>query len=492
MAAGTYVGTESYSLISAAEFYREELLKEVVYQYGDEGLNRFFDVFGPAMGSVAGQGMLLGQAQSVKTPDFWHVERGRFIPAITAGATVDNTSIAAGAASAPIQISTASHSADGTKSPIRVGDVYWFHDVSANTTIQVYATAVNKGTTSAHTVTLKPIKVTDTFAATSTSVVAGDKLIYVTNIFEEGSDGHEAMVTTDETVKGKLQIIKDSFRTTLTANSTYSEVQWHGGFGIAPGNYRVIQDERDAIARQFRNIDMALLYQENLTNTISGITRTTKGLRPRILDDGGINQTYASTFDMADFRAFNKKLNTYKCPNEYKWVAGYDLMDELEEVFHDYFNVDSATGGVSYGAYNGSKSIALSMGVKSFCRGGFTHHFKTWSEFSDPNGMGAIAAGVGSFNTSAFAIPMEKTMDYGSSDGAYGNVGMNPGGMVYPLMIRFLEGNGQNRYMQTTEFGTRGGIAKGTREDLFGYDYVSEVGLQARNIKDFAYISKAS
>ncbi len=495
--ASAYGGSSAYSEISLGDFYRPELFEKVIQTYGQEGMNSFFNVFsGAGLGTMAGQGLFLGQAKPVKTVDYWHYDRLRMMPQVKLDANAGSAGGAAGeVTSDKIVLHADSHSADGKKSPIRNGDIYIL-SVDGN---QYRVSDLDTTTDGSHEFNLTPIKST----VTAPNVTANAIMVYIGNAYEEGSDPTSSWISEDHKVVGKLQIVKEQFKATNTATSVWTPIQWQGGFGIPEGNYRVHQDERDAIARFFLAMDRTLLFQEPFDNTsnITEITRTTTGLKPLITNTtyGGFSTTY-STPAMSDVIAINKTLNKIKAPKEYKWIVGYDLGNALEEMFTNYFNVNSSTSAagaigaaaINYASYNGSKEIALSMGVKSFTRGGFTHHLQIYSEFSDENSFysyDAIKGTSGAFGYSGFIIPMEKVRDY-SSD-LTGNVGQNQNYMVYPMLIRYLEGNGQNRFFRTVKFGTSSGQALGTQKDINGYDYTGEFGLQVRGIKHFGYITKS-
>lgn len=465
-------GQETAAIISQASYHRPELLTQLVRKKGFEGANRFFNVFKGPGSSIAGQGLMLGQATAVVTRTVKHVEDNPLFPTMTIGGSASAAG-SAGVKGNTITLKSTSHDSNG-RSPLRNNDVY-----RLNKDGNFYKVTDVSRTSNADTFKLTPLLASVTVPA----VADGDTMILMYSPYDEGSGAHTSFKREMTEITSKLGIIKERYDATLSAYATSDPIEYPGAFGIPSGKYKVILDESDALMRHYAAMDKYLLWGPEFDNTtnITDIGQTTKGYVPRIKGDGGYNPTYTSgSLALSNFKTWAAYTKQKKAPRHYKIMPGHTLNAEITELLDTYFA--QSTGGVNYAAYGGSKDIALALGVNSFSAYGVQWDFCEYSEFDDENTLGTDS----DFSKSAFMIPMDKVKVNGSE--LYQNADPNPGSMVYPLEILYLKRGNEDRFIKATKVGTENGTALGTEDDITGFNYLSEIGLRVRNVTWHGFI----
>jgi hypothetical protein len=135
-----------------------------------------------------------------------------------------------------------------------------------------------------------------------------------------------------------------------------------------------------------------------------------------------------------------------------------------------------AGGGISYGAFNGASEIAVAMGFKSFQRGGYTFHKKSYEALTHFPMLGAAGfdyAGMG------IVIPGDAGRDAKSGDS------------IPALQIRYKAAEGYSREMEHWLTGSAG-LAQATNDiDELRCHYRTERGFQGFGANRFMKIARA-
>ena len=135
-----------------------------------------------------------------------------------------------------------------------------------------------------------------------------------------------------------------------------------------------------------------------------------------------------------------------------------------------------AGGGISYGAFNGAEEIAVAFGFKSFTRGGYTFHKKTYDVF---NYLPMFGASGYNYPGMGMVIPGDMRKDARTGDS------------VPSLRIRYKEAGGYSRKMEHWLTGSAG-LANPTNEtDNMECHYRTERGFEGFASNRFILLERA-
>jgi hypothetical protein len=167
-----------------------------------------------------------------------------------------------------------------------------------------------------------------------------------------------------------------------------------------------------------------------------------------------------------------RTLDKYKGSRENTIWAGLDLSLAIDDAVAAMF----AGGGISYGAFNGAEEIAVALGFKSFTRGGYTFHKKTYQPFTYLPMLGASGfdyAGMG------MVIPGDAGKDAKSGES------------IPALQIRYKAAEGYSREMEHWLTGSAG-LAQATSDvDELKCHYRTERGFEGFGANRFIKIQRA-
>jgi len=411
----------------------------------------------------------LGRKTAIRNKFISHFERPRTEKAFQVGT---GTAGSAGALK-QVAIHANSHNSNGQSFPI-VGDIVMFSN-------GVQAKVVAKDTTAnANTIDCVPLISTELVPA----LTALDYVIVISQVSTTGSSAPGSRKWEPFKVDSYLQIIRANH--TIDNSATLSEA-WVNftledddplvGNGIfRAGNYKFLADEAHTYELFQIQRELALVFgvqADNTTITSSGNDKeqyTTHGLIPSIKDHGINPAAYvAGAYALSNLETVTTQLLQNGGGNEYLKLCGITLSQEMNAFIHNLFQ----NGGVTYGAFGGSKDRAVEYGFSSFKVDGVTMHKKVYNVFSNPE---LFAASGFSYQGDAMYLPMDTVMDAKSNK-------------RIPSLRLIYRGDGSyDRDIQTQiGGGMRPGINPTTSDDILSVDYLSECGLQTIALNRFVY-----
>jgi hypothetical protein len=200
----------------------------------------------------------------------------------------------------------------------------------------------------------------------------------------------------------------------------------------------------------------------------------TRGLNAYVDDFGVTHDASSSTatvlMDKADWRAFSRKLDAAKSPDEGHFWCGGDMSASVDDVFDGLL----ASGGVKYDAFGkgSSKQKAVDMGVQSFTIYDRTYHKSKLAAFEN---AGTTSAAGSIYPDIGYFVPS-------------GEINTVDGTSVPRIQGRYLNlPNGlSGRYMEIET----GGLAETPtdRTAVLGYTHRSLEGLEINSPSHFGKI----
>lgn len=422
---------------------------------------------------------VLGRKEAIRNDYIDHFEKPRTMRAFQVQTTAAGGS--AGAAQT-IAIHANSHNSNGDSFPM-VGDVILFPSkVRAKVTAKVQ-------TANANTITVTPLKSTDTIPA----VTNLDYLFVFSSMHTTGSSAPESRTWDPFVVRSSLQIIRASHAidNSATLSQAWTNFALNAnsplvkGGKFKAGNYKWLADEAHTYELFQVEKEMALMY--NVASTNSLITTpgnnkrqySTHGLIPSI-EDGGINPAAYTTgaFGLANMETITTQLLAQGGARENMFFTGIALSQEINSAFTGLFD----NGSIVYNTFgNGqqAKDRSISYGFSSFNLDDFTFHKKVYNAFSHPELFGNADydyAGDG------FIMPMDTVME------------PKRGGNRIPSISIIYKGDGTYDRDLVTQIG--GGMRNDqmmatTSDDVTEVHYLSECGIRTMGINRFVGIQRA-
>jgi hypothetical protein len=360
----------------------------------------------------------------------------------------------------PIQAHTADTVAAGVTQTItvsgslfvRVGDIVLFAGGQ-----RAYVTAVaSDGTT---------FTVKNLLNANLPAISAAGKVAIVGNLFAQGTDQPSAWLESNVIKRtNSYMILKDVYK---VSGSQATNIGW---VNLGNGDYRwYMKNEADTRQRFLDKREMMMLLGQKaassshiadaLGNTIDG----SEGYFAAI-EDRGINVSGVMT-SMDDIDALIAELDKQGAAPEYALYVNraQDLaIDDLVASLNGAAGFAGTTNGAAaFGAFNNDRDMALTLGFKSFTRGGYTFHKHDWKLLNEPTLLGASGKFVGA------AIPLSTVVDAKSGD-------RNPS-----LEMNYKGAQGYSREMEHWITGSVLG-ANTDGNDFAQFNYRSEVALVTR------------
>jgi hypothetical protein len=300
-------------------------------------------------------------------------------------------------------------------------------------------------------------------AQTTTS----ETLIIVGNEFAEGTGQPKGITPNANEYTNSVAIMKESFEVTGSeaTNKVWFEVT-DPNTGER-GYLWYIKGEADTYKRFMNYCETQMLLGQKATNTNAALPGTidkggitgTEGLIEFIKSGNQQSYNQLSGFNLSDFDAMIRKLDTQRGSKENMMFCGIDLSLAIDDAVAAMF----AGGGINYGSFNGAEEIAVAFGFNSFTRGGYTFHKKVYDPFNYSPMMGADGynyAGMG------MVIPGDSGRDSKTREA------------IPSLRIRYKAAEGYSREMEHWLTGSAG-LAQATNdEDNMKCHYRTERGFE--------------
>jgi len=296
-----------------------------------------------------------------------------------------------------------------------------------------------------------------------TAAASGAKeLPVVGNLYAQGSEQPSEFIESGITRRvNPFMIMKEVYSVT---GSQATNIGW---INLGNGDYRwYLKSEGDTRQRFMDKREMMMLLGEKVT--ASGITDIdgSEGYFSAIEDRGIVQSGLIDTLTEIDdiVKVFDKEGGA----SEYALYVNrsQDLaLDDMLAAQNSY-----GASGTSYGSFNNSKETALSLGFRSFDRGGYTFHKHDWKLLNDPTLLAdSDFAGV--------AVPMASVADAKTGDKAPA------------LEMNYKAANGYSREMEHWMIGSVLGAPNVTKDNV-EFHYRSECNLITRAANRHLLIKK--
>jgi len=476
-----YISSANFIAASAgkgAGLHKPEVSEDFVKRYGSQNLTGFLDV--------------LGAKAPVSNFQFSHYEEDWIHQSFTTDAA--GVTLAGGIEILISDASSLAVNALGDSTFVRPGAVILLKDGSMGLVVAKYTvgTAVTgagnsslEGYTTAASTTAAPnqhvIHVMNYNGTTALAVANGDTFAIVGMEFAEGT-GQPAGVTPKVLeYNNTCMILKESYQVSGSESTNKIWFKVNDEATGQSGYLWYLKGEGDTYRRFMDYSEMMMILGEQATATslvgagnasagITGGVRGTTGLLNFMGNTHNYNQL--AGFNLSDFDSMIRTLDKFKGSRENTVWAGLDLSLAIDDAVAAMF----AGGGISYGAFNGAEEIAVAMGFKSFTRGGYTFHKKTYQPFTHLPMLGAAGfdyAGMG------MVIPGDAGRDAKSGDS------------IPALRVRYKAAEGYSREMEHWLTGSAG-LAQATSDvDELRCHYRTERGFEGFGANRFIKIARA-
>lgn len=321
--------------------------------------------------SVSGLNGLLEMVGAVRqeaTHDFvqwWEETRLHAAITATAGSAIAPTDTAAEVFNVV--------AADAKHNVVKPGDVILIEGY-----VRAYVTAV-----SGLAITALPYKATWGITVASGATV---KIALIGNEFKQGSDQPTDFIGSNVVKRDNtFSIIKSIFAVT---GSQMTNIAWvQDPESGKPMWY--LKQEADTRQRFADYQEMMLVLGEKAANTtLAGSTHDingAEGLFAAVENRGIVHGGYVDTLGEID--DIIKALDKQGGAMEYAVYSNRTQMLNLDDLIAAANNGAGANGS-SFGVFNNDQNMAVTLGFKSFNRGGYTFHNKAWKLLNEPTLLG--------------------------------------------------------------------------------------------------------
>jgi hypothetical protein len=281
------------------------------------------------------------------------------------------------------------------------------------------------------------------------------------NLHAEGS-GQPAEYLESNVVlrENPYMILKETFKV------TGSQATNIGYINLGNGDYRwYIKGEMDTRQRFLDKREMMMLLGEKGSVTVDQKTVGGSEGYFAAIEDRGIVETGGVLSSLADLDAIVTELDKQGAAPEYAVYGNTEQMLAIDDMVASlngasgFASGGPTTGAAAFGAFQNADQ-AVKLGFKSFTRGGYTFHNKSWKLLNDPTLLGGSAfKGV--------MIPMTSVID------------PKTGSRAAALEMNHKAVDGYSREMEHWMTGSILGVTN-TNDDSLQFNYRSECNLVTR------------
>lgn len=418
--------------ISVLDIDKPDILKELYQTRGDQWQSDFYKMM-----------QLIGLERPVSQPAFSHYEDDDFERVARIG--TGGVAAAAGASHAAITVPLSTNDVFtnelGSKSIFpQIGDVWQFPNKAGNSNIdlQGLVTAISPASMPP-TMTIKLLNSTDT---TDTGYLEGDVMVKEASAFSPGTDQPQGTLRNFRKRTMRTQIFKATQKmdgSEGTNGKWFTEVASTGESIVKFWNYAQQQMDYTHLA----NISTAMLFQQEVNDNglidplpyASGNpVRTTKGVKPWILDGGGHSETYPiGGFSVTKYDRMSQIFEEERAGGTGVWLYAFNQGVEMENELVNY-NKDT---NITYN-FGDRADRVVAVGFKQITKAERTFMFKKIGALSDPNRMGAYTEK----KNQAFILPLDNRM-------VYSDMNKSDGRSQPTLLLRYKENAGYSRRNET-------------------------------------------
>jgi hypothetical protein len=134
------------------------------------------------------------------------------------------------------------------------------------------------------------------------------------------------------------------------------------------------------------------------------------------------------------------------------------------------------SGGVSYGVFDNSESMAVNLGFRGFRRGSYDFYKTDWKLLNDPTLLGAVDAAAGKVRGLLVPVGTKEVYEGAGTDG---------GKKANPyLQIKYRASGAENRKYKTWVTGSVGGVHTNDSDKMQVHE-LSERGLMLAGANNF-------
>lgn len=360
-----------------------------------------------------------------------------------------------------------------TAIPVRENDIIEIKPATGTTAssgnyIQAFVTSVNK---SAGTFAATPLNDADSIPSISTA----DEIIIIGNASGEFSTTPDAMQDEYDKYTSNLQIIRETWESSNTAQHLMEWVDREKGLYMLKG-------EDAGTVRAMNKRDLTLLLQEPLSNTalansafpVTNPGTTTRGLVYEFIDRGNVkNYNAVSGLTLSDLEDHVVVLQKAKAGNDHIMMVGPDLDLQLDRELRDVLK----NGAIQYGSFSGDQDKTVDLGFTSFKIGSTMFHKRCLESFVDLQTTGASGYG---YSYEGFHFPTKNATIQGED---------RMPERVPTIRMRYLASNGKSRAFETY---LHNGLEQGdTGKDFLQVRYIMQVGFQLIGANTTGYFKRS-
>ena len=266
-------------------------------------------------------------------------------------------------------------------------------------------------------------------------------------------------------------ILKETFKV------TGSQATNIGYINLGNGDYRwYIKGEMDTRQRFLDKREMMMLLGEKTASPITVNGKPVEGSEGYFaaIEDRGLVETGGTVSTLPELDAIITQLDKQGSAPEYAVYGNTAQMLALDDMVASLNGAagfgDPTNGPMAYGAFQNAEQ-AVKLGFKSFTRGGYTFHNKSWKLLNDPTLLGGSAfQGV--------MIPMTSVID------------PKTGSRAAALEMNYKAVDGYSREMEHWMTGSILGVTN-TNDDSLQFNYRSECNLVTRAANQHVLIRTA-
>ena len=407
-----------YDLVNKPD-NRDALIKT----YGNQGITGFLQ--------------LVGATKAVAANDevqYWEEERLHQLQAGNMAIT------ASGAATCALTASNAAATI------VRVNDI-----VLVNGSERAMVTAIS--TASSPVITLTALAAGGFSALAS---AAAKSLPIIGNLYKQGSDQPSEFIESGITRRvNPFMIMKEVYSVT---GSQATNIGW---INLGNGDYRwYLKSEGDTRQRFMDKREMMMLLGEKTAalTDIGGSEGYFAAIEDRGIVQSGLMNTIGEVDDIV--KVFDKEGGASEYALYVNRAQDLAIDDMLAGGQLASGTAATTVGAAAFGSFNNSSDTALTLGFRSFARGGYTFHKHDWKLLNDPTLLadsGFIGVGV----------PMSQVAD------------AKTGEKAPALEMNYKAANGYSREMEHWMIGSVLGASNATKDNV-EFHYRSECNLITR------------
>tara|TARA_R100000734_G_scaffold19144_1_gene18528 strand:+ start:1468 stop:2844 length:1377 start_codon:yes stop_codon:yes gene_type:complete len=300
----------------------------------------------------------------------------------------------------------------------------------------------------------------------ATLPAASHEFAIIGNLYAQGTDQPSSFIESGITKRvNKFMIMKEVYSVT---GSQATNIGW---INLGNGDYRwYLKSESDTRQRFMDKREMMMLLGQTITNAtavstgemdyteIDGSEGYFAAIEDRGMVQSGLINTIAEVDDVV--KVFDKE----GAASEYALYVNraQDLAIDDMLAAGQLASGTSATtvGAAAFGSFQNSPETALTLGFRSFARGGYTFHKHDWKLLNDPT----LLADSDFFGA---AVPMAQVAD------------AKTGEKAPALEMNYKAANGYSREMEHWMIGSVLGASNATKDNV-EFHYRSEANLITR------------